>query len=303
MSISQAQLYKSIDPVTRKFFVDGKNSAEVQTKAFVKEGTMDEAVRHAVRYGAAGQIAVKNELAPVDEGTFYEGSDKTWNPITFAGGYSISGEAIDDSRLKNITTPSMLLGRKAELVRDYLWAIFFGRAFNTGYPVTDDNKALCVSDHKLADGTTNQSNVLATLAALEEESVEAMLSQMRQCIGDDGLRSRIKAKYLVTGSTLFPLANKLFTTTRSVGNNNNDDSYIKGMLEPKPFDDLVSQTNWFVITERPMPNGADGLFWEWRKKITFMTDDVPRFYSKFYMTIQRAAYGCDEFRNVWGCNA
>lgn len=303
MGINQQDLFLSIDPVQRKFFVTGKNAAEVQTSAFVQEGDMDEPVRHAVRYGASGAVQVKTESAGVAEGQFHQGSDKTWNPITFASGYTISGESIDDSRLKEIKTPPALLGRKAELARDQLWATFFGRAFNSSYPVTDDNTELCSSSHTLPDGVTSQSNILSTAAALEEESVEAMLTQMRQCKGDDGFRARIKGECLVVGSTLFPLANKLYTTGRQVGSANNDDSYIKGMLKPEPFDDLVSQTNWFIVSKRPLPNGAAGLFWEWRKRITFMTDDIPRQYAKFYMTLQRASYGCDEFRNVWGCNA
>jgi hypothetical protein len=302
MAIYNQSAFLSVDPVKRKFFELGRDSAETQCWKFVKKGTMEDAVRHAVRYGNAGQMAVKSEGAAVSEGTFYQGQDKTWNAVTYAGGYTLSGEVIQDSKLKLIKTPAALLGRKAEIHPDQLWAIFLGQAFNSSYPVTDDNICACSAAHLLADQVTTGSNLLSTAAALEEESLEQMLTTMRQTIADDGTRQRVQAKNIVVGSTLVPIANKLYSTPKQVGTMNNDDSWVKGQVEVAPFDTLVSQTNWFVTGKAPYANGADGLFFDYRMPVTFMTDDVPRMWTKFYMALYRAAFGLEEWRLLWGSN-
>jgi hypothetical protein len=303
MAITSQSAWFSIDPVKRKFFELGRDSAETQCWKFVKKGTMDEAVKHAVRYGNAGAVVVKDEMDAVTEGTWYQGADKTWNAVTYAAGYNLSGEVIDDSNLKLIKTPAALLGRKLEMHPDQLFAAFLGTAFSTTTGVTDDNLGICSASHLLADGVTTQSNLMSTPAALEEESLEALLVQMRQVIADDGSRQPVMPKCLVVGSTLVPIANKLYTTKQQVGTANNNDSWVKGQVDVAPFDTLSSQTIWFITGKAPYANGADGLFFDYRKPITFMTDDIPRMWSKFYMGLYRAAYGLEEFRLVFGVNA
>ena len=299
--IASQDLFNSIDPVKRKFFEMGRK-ADVESDAFVKVGEAEDAVRHAVRYGFPGQPAVKTENGAVSEGTSYQGPDFTWNAVTYAAGYTVSGEAAEDSRLKAIKSAAALLGRKMEIHRDYLWQVFFGRAFNASYPVTDDGLNACSASHLLADMTTTQSNVLATAAALEEESLEAMLTQMKQVVGDDNMREAVQPKDLIVGSTLIPIANKLYTTKQQVGTANNNDSWVKGQVKVREFNVLVSQTNWFV-TGKPYADGSDGLFFDFKKQITFMTDDTPRFWSKFYMALYRAMFGLDNYRLLFGSNA
>ncbi len=303
MAIYNSSAFLSVDPVKRKYFELGRADAEVQSWDFVKKGTMEDAVRHAVRYGNAGQMAVKTEGAAVSEGTFYQGADKTWNAITMAAGYTLSGEVIQDSNLKLIKTTAALLGRKAEMHPDQLWAAFFGTAFTTTTGVTDDGLGALSASHLLADGVTTGSNLLSTAAALEEESLEAMMTQMRTVIADDGSRQAVKPKSLIVPATLFPIANKLYSTSKQVGTMNNDDSWVKGQAKVCPFDTLSSQTAWFMTGKGPYANGADGLFFDYRMPITFMTDDVPRMWTKFYMALYRAAYGLEEWRLFWGSNA
>lgn len=304
MGISQQDAFLAIDPVKREFFEMGRNTADTQCWKFVKKGTMEDAVRHAVRYAATGQVAVKTENDAVSEGGWFEGPDFTWNAVTYAAGYTLSGEVIEDaSRLKQIKTPAALLGRKLEIHPDYLWNVFFGRAFNASYPVTDDGLQACTASHLLPDGVTTQSNILSTPAALEEESLEAVLTQMRRVIGDDGMRASVKANKLIVGSTLVPIANKLYSTKQQVGTANNDDSWVKGQVDVAPFDLLDSQTNWFVTGKAPYANGAEGLFFDFRKPVTFMTDDMPRMWQKFYMGLYRASFGLEEFRLLFGVNA
>ncbi len=303
MAITNQGAFLSVDPVKRKYFELGQKSAETQCWKFVKKGTMEDAVRHAVRYGNAGQVVVKDEMGAVSEGTFYQGADKTWNAVTYAAGYNLSGEVIEDSNLKLVKTPAALLGRKMELHPDQLWAAFLGTAFTTTTGVTDDGLGACSASHLLADGVTTQSNLLATPAALEEESLESILTQMRRVLADDGNRTAVMGKNLVVGSSLFPIANKLYTTKKQVGTANNNDSWVAGQLEVAPLDNLESQTIWFVTGKGPYANGADGLFFDFRKPVTYMTDDVPRMWSKFYMALYRATYGLEEFRLLFGSNA
>ncbi len=238
MAITNQGAFLSVDPVKRKYYELGQMSAETQCWKFVKKGTMEDAVRHAVRYGNAGQVVVKDEMGAVSEGTFYQGADKTWNAVTYAAGYNLSGEVIEDSNLKLVKTPAALLGR-----------------------------------------------------------------QMRRVLADDGNRTAVMGKNLVVGSSLFPIANKLYTTKKQVGTANNNDSWVAGQLEVAPLDNLESQTIWFVTGKGPYANGADGLFFDFRKPVTYMTDDVPRMWSKFYMALYRATYGLEEFRLLFGSNA
>ena len=64
------------------------------------------------------------------------------------------------------------------------------------------------------------------------------------------------------------------------------------------FDYLSSSTRWFAKTDN-----MRGLFWDWIKKPTFVTDQVVLMLQKVYVAWFRARYGIEDVRGILGSNA
>lgn len=302
MAIATDDLFLSVEPVQRKFFGLGIKSIESQFSKFFNIESTDNPIKHAVDYGGHRQFASIQDNEAVTMGAFHEGKNKTWRAATYGGGHVLSIHAIKDSKLEQVKTAPAMLGRAGKLTPEYLIATFLGNAFNSSFPATGDGLELCSLVHKLPDDTTTVANETSTAAALEEESLEDVLTSMRQMVGQDNMLSPVTPEHLVVPTDLTPLAWKLTNTTTQVGSANNDLSWVKGKVDVTPFDFLVSQSKWFV-TAKNLPSGGMGLFWLWRERLQYVTDNIPMNLQKAYIAYFRAMWGCDDFRAIFGSNA
>ena len=299
MAHSTNDFFAAIDPVVNRSYYGLDDQAEQQFKSIFKVGTDDEPQMSAVEYGGPGSLTLKTENAAVAPKSIVQGPIKSWNAATYAGGVTISYEAAKDvkNRYAKIAQTAGSLGRATKVTPELLTGLFLDRAFNSSFPATADGLELCSTAHLLPDGVTTVANELTTPAALDETSVEDIMTNVRTLTGPDGNISPVSIKSWVVPSALFNLATKLSTSTKTLGSANNDPSVVSG-TKVIGFDYLGSASRFFALTD------ADrGLFWDWIEKPQFITDQVVLMLQKVYVAFFRARYGCVDFRAIYGSAA
>jgi len=297
MPMNSASIYKSIEPVVRHFWGLAKSDGDsIFDKVFDTE-TTDEPILDAVEYGGPGTMTYKPENDRITSDQIVQGVNKRWAAQTFATAIEISLEAVEDTKYGAIKTAAKSLGRAAQITPEYLAAQFLDRAFNTSYPAIADNLTLCNTAHLIPKGGT-YSNQLVTPYSLSEFALEQIFQNLAVLPWTDGAILPLQPKKLIVPAALGPLAWKLAATQLSVGNANNDRSFIAGKFEPVVFNFLGSNTRYFVTTD-----ADDGLFWKWRVKPQFMRDNVDMLTQALFISRFRAYWGCIDGRGIYGSNA
>lgn len=299
MPMNSASIYKSIEPVVRHFWgleVDTEKNPQIFDKVMDVEET-DEPVMEATEYGGPGTMSYKPENERITFDSIQQGGTKRWSAGTWATGIEISLEAAEDTKYRAIRTSAQSLGRAARLTPEYLVAQWFDRGFNTSYPATNDALPIFSASHVVPKGGT-YSNLLANAYSLSEFALEQVFQNLAVIPGPDGMITPLQPEALIIPAALGPLAWKLYATQLSVGNANNDRSFVAGKFDTIVFNYLGSNTRWFVKT-----NAQDGPFWKWRVKPQFMRDNVDAITMALYMCRFRAYWGIVDGRGLYGSNA
>lgn len=295
MPLNSAALYGQIEPVTRHYYGLEMGSEPAQFSQIAHAETDEDPIREFVEFGGSGQLVFKPENGPVHLDTITQGPIKRVATGTYAGGIELSYEVVKDSKYKKISSAAKSLGRATRLTPEFLFAQFLDRSFNSSFPVTADNVELCSASHLLPDGTTF-SNIIPA-AALAETSLEDMTTTLRSVPGPDTMRTPEMKKQIIVPSALSVLAEKLSTSAKTLGSNNNDPSVVKG-TKVMVFDFLTNATRWFLQTKND-----NGIFWDWREKPDFMRDNPALTMQAVFVAFFRARWGCEDPRGIFGSNA
>lgn len=295
MPINSAQLYGAIEPVVRDYYGLEVNSSPAQYSQIAETDTTDEPIMDFVEFGGPGQLQFKAENAAVQLSPIRQGPIKRVQAATYAGGIELSLEVVADVKYGKVKSAAKSLGRATRLTPEYLFAQFLDRSFDTTFPVTADGINLCSASHLLPDGTT-ASNII-TAAALAESSLEDMTTALRTVPGPDGMLSPEEKRQIVVPSALNVLAEKLSSSTKTLGSANNDPSVVKG-TKVVVFDFLTNNTRWFMQTKNDR-----GIFWKWRQKAEFLRDNPALTLQAIFVAYFRAMWGCEDWRGVFGSNA
>jgi hypothetical protein len=200
----------------------------------------------------------------------------------------------DHIRMGNIM--SKHLAQSVIETKETLMANHLNRAFNASYK-GGDGVSLISNAHPTT--SANQSNLLATAAALSPTSLEQMLIQIRNAQDSNGKKIRLMPKKLIVSpSNLFQAEVILKSVLRS-GTANNDINAIKsmGMLtgDTAVISRMTSNTAWFVQTDAP--NGLKLLkrrSLERSMEGDFETDSVR------YKATERYGSGWTDWRQIYG---
>ena len=293
-----ADFYAAVDPVVnREFYGLEADREPSQFDKIFKISSTDEPQKSAVEYGGPLQLDLKAENAAVAGKSIVQGPIKGWTTNTHAANMVLSFEAVADVKYAKIKSAAGSIGRATRQTPEYIARDFLDRAFNSAYPQTAWSLELCSDVHKLPDGVTTTSNELATPAALDETSVEDIMTLGRNILAPDGGRGPERVKQIIVPTALWVVAEKLSMNPKTSGSAFNDPSVIKG-FKVQVFDYLTSNTRWFAQT-----HNSDGLFWDWIQKAQFITDQVPLNLQKVYIAYFRSRIGCVNFRGILGSAA
>lgn len=129
-----------------------------------------------------GQFSQKTEGAKVDYDTILQTYDKRFTHVTFAKGYQITTEAMDDDIDGAITNAAPALARAGRVsIETYFWNLF-----NLGFLTekTPDGVSLFNASHPLVGGGT-YSNLVS--GDLSQANIETAINLFDSMVDDRGL--------------------------------------------------------------------------------------------------------------------
>jgi hypothetical protein len=288
---------KSLWPGVAAWFGRQYDEYEAQyTKLFDTE-TSEKNYEEDVQVTGFGLASLKSEGAGITYDTETQGFTKRYTNLTYASGYIVTREEMEDSQYETVSKRrAQALAFAARQTKENVCANVYNRAFNTSY-TGGDGKRWLSTDHPSIAG--DWSNVLATAADLSESSLEDMIIQIMGATNDRGMRISLMPKTLIVHRNDWFNANRILKSTLQNDTSNNSINALKA-TNALPGGIVVNQyltdsDAWFIRTNAP--RGA--LYWQ-RRAYEFTQDndfDTENAKAKF---TERFSVGWTDPRSLFG---
>ena len=245
-----------------------------------------------------GAAVVKPEGSGVTYDDAGEGWTSRYTHETIALAFAITEEAVDDNLYMSAGAKlAKALARSMQDTKEIKGAAVLNNGFNSSYPI-GDAVALFSTAHPLVGGGT-ASNMLATPADLSEESLEAILIQIRKVQDDRGIPIAARAVDVIIPPDLEFVACRLLDSSLRTNTADNDINAInkKGIFgrEPVIVTRLTDADAWFIKTDCP-----DGLKMFQRKAVATKAEPEFNTGNYRYKATERYSFGITDWRGVFG---
>lgn len=223
-----------------------------QWKEIFDTGEMEGAFVEQISVGGLGLLKIKEEGDAVKYDSMAQGLKTFFRPATYASGFMITEEAMEDNKYMELAEfRSREAGKAARETKEIVHANILNLAFSNTQ-LGSDGVSLASTAHLLAKGGT-YSNMLATAADLSEASLEAAVIQIRSYVDDASKKISVKPLKLIVSSSDMFNAERLLKTTQRPDSAENDINALrsKGVL-PMGYvvNDYLTDTDaWFIKTD------------------------------------------------------
>ena len=239
-----------------------------------------------------GQFSQKAEGSKVDYDTILQAYDKRFTHVTFAKGYQITMEAMDDDLDGAITNAAPALARAGRVsIETYIWNLF-----NLGFSTetTPDGIALFSASHPLVAGST-YSNLVS--GDLSQANIETAINLFDNMVDDRGLPIEASFSKLVIPVELRWIAYEILKSQlRSDTANNTVNALNQIDLSVVMSKYLTGDDDWFIVSD---PSQHRCLVYWRQEPVTDHTMDFDTGNMKSKMSY-RLSRGAADWRNVVG---
>lgn len=262
MAINRAAIVDALDANLNQMFQDGLESwGEEYSKIFNVANSTKQSEIDSYETGFAA-MPEKTEGAAATYDTIYAGIKKTYTHLTYALGYEITEEAIED----NLQTPETFNKLPQALNRSGIETVEVSsfNVFNNGFSTAGfDGKYLFATDHPNIGGGS-QGNTPSTQADLSVASLTAGLTAVEKFTDERGLKRPMKAKTLLVAVDNWAVAEELIGSEYKPYTGNNEVNALqKKDLQYFVGHYLTDADAWFLLAEK----GAHQLKFFWRVKL------------------------------------
>jgi len=256
MAISRSQLVKELEPGLNALFGLEYNRYDNEHAEIFNTETSDRAFEEEVMLSGFGTAANKAEGAMVtfDQASEVYTSRYTHNTVALA--FAITEEAIEDNLYDRLAGRyTRALARSMAQSKQITAANVLDNAFDTGGSFNGgDGKALCTTDHPLANGGTFR-NELSTAADLSETSLEQSLIDIAAFVDERGLKIALQGRKLIIPKELQFTAERIMRSPQRVGTADNDINAMANMgMIPEGYriNHFLNDTDaFFIMTDAP----------------------------------------------------
>ena len=256
MAISRSQLVKELEPGLNALFGLEYNRYDNEHAEIFNTETSDRAFEEEVMLSGFGTAANKAEGAMVtfDQASEVYTSRYTHNTVALA--FAITEEAIEDNLYDRLAGRyTRALARSMAQSKQITAANVLNNAFDTGGSFNGgDGKALCTTDHPLANGGTFR-NELSTAADLSETSLEQSLIDIAAFVDERGLKIALQGRKLIIPKELQFTAERIMRSPQRVGTADNDINAMANMgMIPEGYrvNHFLTDTDaFFIMTDAP----------------------------------------------------
>lgn len=248
-----------------------------------------------------GLAPVKLEGAGVAYDSQQEGFSPKFKNLTYAKGFIVTKEAMDDNLYGLFTKRARALAFSMQQTKENVGANVYNRGFNPAYLMEGGDGVELFSTAHIngpSDSTTF-SNELAVPAALSEASLEDILIQINEATDPRGLRIALSGQRLIVPPKLGFEAERILNSVLQNDTANNAINAMKsqGMLPGGHMVNnyLTSDTAWFVKTNAP-----DGIKCFKRQSVMFDQDMDFGTSNARFKADERYSFGWSDPRGVYG---
>ena len=262
MAIQRSDYVDALDANLAQFYQDGILRWPEEYSKVANVMNSNKASEVTSYASGFGTMPEKNEGVAASYDQVLAGIKTTFTHKTYAQGYEITEEAIEDN-LRTAETfnklPSALARSGIETVETTFFNLFNNGFTNTGF----DGKVLFATDHPTLDGGT-QSNRPSTQADLSVTSLTAGLTAMSKFTDERGLKRPLKAQTLLVPSDLWNIADELLRSEYKPFTGNNEVNAIQEKaLQWMEGHYLTDTDAWFLLAPKDMHRL---IFW-WRIRL------------------------------------
>jgi len=263
MAITRTQIADALDANLNKLWQDGLTSwgEEYRKLANIETSTRQSEVDS---YESGFQtMPEKDEGVAATYDTIIPGISKTYTHKTYAMGYEITEEAIED----NLQTPQTFNKLPQALNRSAVETVevTFGTVINEGFSTTTgfDGQYLFSTAHPNLDGST-QGNRPSTDADLSVSSLTAGLTAVEGFTDERGLKRPMKATLLVVPVNSWNIAEELLGSEyKPYVANNEVNALQKKDLQYFVYHYMTDTDAWVLLAEK----GNHQLKFYWRVQL------------------------------------
>ena len=301
MAISRAQLSKELEPGLNSLFgMEYDQHGQEYSEIFSMENS-DRAFEEEVLIVGFGAAPDKAEGQGVSFDNATESYTARYNHSTVALAFALTEEAIEDNLYDSLGKRyTKALARSMAHSKEATAAAVLNNAFSSSH-TGGDGVSLINTAHPLAGGGTD-ANRAATMADLNETSLEAALVDIGTLTDDRGLNINVMASKLIIPSQLVFVAERLMQSANRVGTADNDINAIKstGMISGGySVNHHLTDTDAFFITTSVTDSG-EGL--KGFQRTAMSTSMEPEFSTGNirYKARERYSFGWSNWRGIYG---
>lgn len=256
---------------------------ETSTKAYEKDATA----------GGFGLVPKKPKGTSIIYDDIIQGLTKEYWHDTFAKGFRVEEEFMEDELYGIVAKRGKALGRAAKLTINIQAASTFNNAFDANY-LGADGKALCATDHPRLDGGAALPNRLATDSDLSPSSIKDGIFLLEDTLDERGLMLYFMAKRVIVPAELRFDVKEFLKSDKIADSGDNNLNSLKGELEPSVWNFLTDPDAWFIQAD------VHELWFFWRKKPVFKNSDDFDTGDALFSVKFRMSFGWTDWRGIIG---
>lgn len=221
--------------------------------------------------------------------------------ITWAKGFVVTEEALEDELYGQLDTGAKSLARVMNITKEIEGAAVYNNGFDPLVTMIDgDGEPLFSTAHPNGPSGGTYSNTLAIAADLSESSLEDLLSLIQNITDARGLPAAMQALRLIVaaGQSTFN-AQRILGSVLQNDTGNNATSAVRDMNSVRdgwmgnPF--LTDNDAWFLTTDAP-----EGLKYWTRRAVRFGQDNSFTSGNARFKSDERYSFGWTDARGVFG---
>lgn len=299
MAINRSQLMSHLRPGLNALFGTTYNQYPDEGKTVFDQENSNKAFEEEQMVSGFGNAVRKQEGDSVSFDTSQETWKARYENLTYALGYEITEEAVEDNLYESLSTRyTKALARSMAHTKNIEGASVFNYAFTGGARAIGDGKALCDQDHPTLTAG-NQSNTPGSASDLNETSLEDAIIAIKDFRDDRGMRIAANAVRLIIPSDLQFVAHRILMTHLQSGTQNNDINALRSMgifsEEPAVMNFLTDPDAWFIKTD--VPNGLKRFN---RVRLSTKMHEDFKTGNILYKCRERYSHGVSDWRSVYG---
>jgi len=221
--------------------------------------------------------------------------------ITFAKGYIVTEEALEDELYGQLDKGARALARVMNITKEIEGAAVFNNGFDSSFLMVDgDGESLFSTAHPNGPSGGTYSNRLDIDADLSEASLEDMLSIIQTMTDARGLPAALQATKLVVaaGQSSFNAQRILGSVLQNDTGNNatnavRDMNSVRDGWMSNPF--LTDADAWFLISDV-----QDGMKYYTRRSVRFGQDNAFTSGNARFKADERYSFGWSQARGAFG---